>query len=216
MKKRAPSRVRRFVARGLLVAFAAACLAALWAWPRAGRYLVVDTPLQPADAIVVLAGTRTERWLEALELYNEKLAPTILLSSGRVEPAEEELRRRGIRFPREVDLVKDALQQLGVPADAIVTFPDTVDNTAAEATITRMIANERGWRTLLVVTSKYHTRRSLYAFQRAFRGTNVRIQVCGTRYDSATPDEWWKRRADLRFVISEYQKLLAYRLGLSG
>lgn len=216
MKTVKPLRARRFVARTLLVSFAVACVAGLWWWPRAGRYLVLDSPPQPADAIVVLAGTRVERWLESVELYREKAAPRILLSSGRIEPAEAALRERGITFPREVDLVKNAMIQLGVPADRIETFPDSVDNTAAEASITRGLVLPRGWRRLLVVTSKYHTRRSLYAFEREFRGTGVQIQVRGTRFDTARPDDWWKHRADIRFVISEYQKLLAYRLGLEG
>ena len=215
MKNQTPPRRGPFFKRTALVVLAAAIVTAIWAWPRAGRYLVVDEPLTPADALVVLAGPRTERWLEGVDLYTEKLAPNILVSSGRIEEAEDALRRRGIRFPREVDLVKDAMVQLGVPADRIQTFAETVDNTAAEATIARTIANQNGWRSLIVVTSKYHTRRSRYAFERAFRGSGVRIQVHGSRYDASSPDDWWKHRADLRFVISEWQKLLAYRLGLS-
>ena len=200
--------------RTLLLLFIALAVTAVWFWPRAGRYLVIDRPLQTADVIVVLAGTRAERCLEGIELYREKMAPTILLSSGRIEAAEEALRSRGIRYPREVDLMKDAMAQLGVPASDIQTFPESVDNTASEAALTRTLAGERGWRRIIVVTSKYHTRRSLYAFERAFRGTGVQVQVRGTRFDGARPERWWKQRADLRFVISEWQKLLAYRLGL--
>ena len=202
--------------RSLVLLFVACAVTAVWFWPRAGRYLVIDRPLQPADVIVVLAGTRAERWLEGVELYREKMAPTILLSSGRIEAAEEAIRSRGIRYPRDVDLMKEAMAQLGVPASDIQTFPESVDNTASEATLTRTLAGQRGWRRIIVVTSKYHTRRSLYAFERAFRGTGVQLQVRGTRFDGARPERWWKERADLRFVISEWQKLLAYRLGLEG
>jgi uncharacterized SAM-binding protein YcdF (DUF218 family) len=216
VKKVQRSRARRLVARTLLLSCALVCVAGIWWWPRAGRYLVVETPLQPADAIVVLAGPRVERWLEGVELYREKVAPRILLSSGRIEAAESALRARDIKFPREVDLIKDAMVQLHVPADRIETFPDGVDNTAAEASVTHGIASQRGWRRLIVVTSKYHTRRSLYAFEREFRGSGVQIQVHATRFDTARPDAWWKHRADFRYVISEYQKLLAYRLGLEG
>jgi uncharacterized SAM-binding protein YcdF (DUF218 family) len=204
------------VKRGALIAVLLAIGVGLWAFPRAGRYLVMDAPLQPADVVVVLAGTRVERWLEAVELYREKVAPRILLSSGRIEPAEQALRERGIRFPREADLVKEAMLQLGVAGSDIDIFPESVDNTAAEATSAREIILRRGWRRVIVVTSKYHTRRSRYAFQREFSGTGIDVQVRGTRFDTAKPDEWWKHRPDLRFVISEWQKLVAYRLGLEG
>lgn len=202
--------------RSLLVLFVVFVVTAVWFWPRAGRFLVIDRPLQPADVIVVLAGTRAERLLEGVELYREKMAPVILLSGGRIEVAEEALRSRGIRYPREVDLMKDAVAQLGVPASDIQTFSESVDNTASEATLTRALAGQRGWRRIIVVTSKYHTRRSLFAFERAFRGTGVQVQVRGTRFDGARPERWWRERKDLRFVISEWQKLLAYRLGLGG
>jgi uncharacterized SAM-binding protein YcdF (DUF218 family) len=215
VKSPRPSRARRIATRTLLVSLVALAVTAVWLWPRAGRYLVIDEPLQPADAIVVLAGTRVERWLEGVELYREKLAPKILLSSGRIEPAEEAIRARGIRFPRETDLVKDAMVQLGVSASDVEAFPESVDNTASEASAARALASTRHWRRIIVVTSKYHTRRSRYAFQRAFHGSGVEIQVRGSRFDAARPDTWWKHRADLRFVISEWQKLVAYRLGLS-
>ncbi len=202
--------------RTLLAVLVLSVIAAGWAWPRAGRWLVVEAPLQPADIIVVLAGPRVERWLEGVELYRENAAPKIVLSSGRIEAAEDALRARGIRFPREADLMKDAMVQLGVSAADIIVFPEAVDNTAAEANATRTLVSAHGWRRILVVTSKYHTRRTRYAFERAFAGSGVHIQIRGSRFDASQPDTWWKHRADLRFVISEYQKLLAYRLGLEG
>lgn len=216
MKTARPPRLRRFLTRTLLVALVIAVVGGLWIWPRAGRYLVVETTLQPADVIVVLAGPRTERWLEGVELYRDKVAPKIFLSAGRIDAAEIALRARGIRFPREADLMQDAMIQLGVKATDIEVFPESVDNTAAEAAVVRSVASTRGWQRIIVVTSKYHTRRSRYAFERAFRGTGVQIQVRATRFDTSQPDTWWKHRADLRFVISEWQKLLAYRLGLEG
>ena len=200
--------------RTLLVLLVAAALAAAWGVPRAGRYLVVDTLPERADVIVVLAGPRVERWLEGVELYRDKIAPKIVLSSGRIEPAEDALRARGIRFPREADLMKDAMIQLGVAPADVEIFAQSVDNTAAEASATRALAATRGWRRILVVTSKYHTRRSLYAFAREFSGTGVHVQLRASRFDGARPHEWWKHRPDQRFVISELQKLLAYRLGL--
>ena len=210
------SRARRVLLRSLLVVFVVLVVTAGWAWPRAGRYLVVDAPLQPADAIVVLAGARVERWLEGVELYREKLAPKLLVSSGRIEAAEEAVRARGIRFPREADLVKDAMVQLGVSASDIEIFPQSVDNTASEASMTRQIAASHNWRRLIVVTSKYHTRRTRYAFERALRGSGVQVQVHASRFDTSQPATWWKHRADLRFVVSEWQKLVVYWLGLGG
>jgi uncharacterized SAM-binding protein YcdF (DUF218 family) len=96
----------------------------------------------------------------------------------------------------------------------MTVLPHPVDNTADEAAQTRPVALQRGWTSLIVVTSKYHTRRTGYAFEREFAGTSVRIQVKGSRHDRVSPDGWWRSRSDLRYVVSELQKLVAYRLGL--
>jgi uncharacterized SAM-binding protein YcdF (DUF218 family) len=201
--------LRIAVAMTLVALLAAAMLV------HAGRYLVVQQqPLQRADAIVVLGGARVERWLEAVDLYRAGWATHIVLSPGRIEPAELRLRQSGIRFPAESDLVRDAMVQMQVPATAIVILRGPLDNTAEEATSTREIASAAGWHRLIIVTSHYHTRRTLFAFERELRGTSIEITVRASRYDLVTPDRWWTERAEFRFVVSELQSLLVYRLGL--
>ncbi len=201
------------MARGLLLSPLVLVLLAAAACPYAGRLLVIDEPLQPADAIVVMAGPRSVRVLEGVDLYRAGLAPHIVLTAGIVEQAEIELRARGIRFPAEAEIARDIMVQLGVPASAITVLPKSVDNTADEAFEVRTLVSARQWTHIIVVTSRYHTRRTRFAFHREFRGLPVRVQVKGSRYDGASPDDWWKHRADLRYVVSEWQKLLAYRLG---
>jgi uncharacterized SAM-binding protein YcdF (DUF218 family) len=208
------TRIRRIVLRAAVAAVLVAMVAAAVLLRGAGRYLVAAQALQRSDAIVVLGGTRVERWLEAVDLYREGWSPRIVLSQGRVEAAELRLRQSGIRFPSEIELVRDAMVQMQVPASAIVVLPALLDNTAEEAMAVREAAAAAGWRRLIVVTSNYHTRRTLFAFERELRGTSIETRVRATRYDLVTPDRWWTVRADFRYVVSELQKLLAYRLGL--
>jgi hypothetical protein len=54
------------------------------------------------------------------------------------------------------------------------------------------------------------------ATRRALRGTTVQVIVRGSRYDPATPDRWWQRRADIRWLASEVPKLVAYAAGAGG
>ena len=54
-------------------------LIVLFLW-RGGHWLVVVTPLQPADAIVMLRGSTPERELEVADLYHADYAELILFA----------------------------------------------------------------------------------------------------------------------------------------
>ena len=208
------SRALRRVVRILAVLGILLTLVLVAACPFAGRYLIVEMPLQKADALVMLAGGNTGRWLEAADLYREGYATHLLLSPGYPDPVGDRLRAEGIRYPSEAQVMRDVYAQLGVPAARIEIMPSGFDNTADEAAGARRIALERGWTSIIVVSAKYHTRRALYAFQREFEGTGITVQVKGSRHEHPQPDGWWRSRSDLRWVLSETQRLIAYRLGL--
>jgi uncharacterized SAM-binding protein YcdF (DUF218 family) len=205
----------RRVLRRLFALFALGLLAAgIWGAFEGGRYLQHEDPLRKADAIFVLAGTRLERPLEAVDLYREGWAPAVALSPGQIEDAEAMVRARGIRYELESEAVRDAMSQMGVPASAILIQGASVDNTAQEGNLLRGLAAQHRWHTIIVVTSKYHTRRTGFAMRRALRGSGIDVIVRSTRYDDSDPATWWHHRSDFRWVLLEWQKLLAYRLGL--
>lgn len=196
----------------LVIAGAGACFA------RAGRMLVDPGALRPpqeADAIVVLSGRSTERWLEGYELWREKRAGVIVISPGYPDGGVVELTKRGVHVPTEADQARDILtQQLGVPAAAVVVMPGPLDNTAAEALAARALAEQRGWDSVIVVTSLAHTRRTALAMRRVLDPAGIAVQVRASRFDNYMPSGWWRSRSSARWVLSEWPKLLAYRLGL--
>lgn len=212
MSRRVLLAVRRLALAGIL----AIAIATAVFLPFAGRYLVREDPLAHADAIFVLDGTRVERWLEAVDLYKAGYAPVIVLSPGRMEDAEAILQARGIRYPANAALARDAMVQMGIDASAVMLPQGSVDNTGQEADMLRALAAERGWRTVIVITSKYHSRRARFAFRREFRDSNTSVSLRLTRYDTSDPAHWWRHRPDIRYVLSELQKLLLYRVGVGG
>lgn len=196
----------------VLVAASGACVA------RAGRFLVdphaMDTP-RAADAIVVLSGSPADRWLEAYDLWREQRAPRIVLSPGYRDGASRALAARGVRVPSDVDVARAVMErQLGVPAAAVIEMDGPQDNTAAEAAATRRLAERHGWRSVIVVTSVAHTRRTGLAMRRVLEPAGVAVQIRGSRYDAYRADRWWQSRASARWVLAEMPKLVAYRLGL--
>ena len=189
-------------------------VSALLCLPFVGRFLSRTDPLQRSDLIVVLAGARVDRWLEAVELFKEGWAPRIVLSPGQVSALEVKLRGEGLKLPREGDIARDAVLSLGVPAGAVTVMPGGVDNTAAEAATLHRMLTAGSVHRVIVVTSTYHVRRAGYAFEREFKGSGIEIVARGSRYTEAQPARWWTRRDDVRFIMNEAPKYLVYVLGL--
>jgi uncharacterized SAM-binding protein YcdF (DUF218 family) len=210
------SRLRTFMRRAGVFAALALVLGGVWVQLEGGRFLQHEDPLEHADAIFILAGSRLERPLEGVDLYKAGWAPLIVLSPGRPEPAERLVRARGIQFPLESELQRDALIHLGVPASAILADDASVDNTAGEANLLRAMVIARHWHRVIVVTSKYHTRRAGFAFRRGLAGTGATPIMRASRYDPFDPAQWWRNRADVRFGGREWIALILYWLGLSA
>ena len=182
----------------------------------AGTYLAREDPLTKADAIFVLAGTLAERPLEAADLFRAGYAPRIVVTGAAREQAVVHLEKLGIQVATWFDLNQEILLRVGVPQEALIVPRFVHDNTAEEARTLRELVDQHAWRRVIVVSSKYHLRRAGLAVRRALRGTEVEVILRGSRYDESTPEQWWKRRRDIRWLATELPKLLAYALGFGS
>ncbi len=203
-----------FPRRQFWIAVALVLLLGTAGFLRLGLLFYQQDPLVAVDAVIPLAGSEMDRQLEAADLYKAGLTHFIVLTRGHREQAVDLLEEQGIHVPDPTEIARDAFVAFGIPRDAIIIPPIPHDNTAHEAQTLTRLARERGWRRILVVTSRFHTRRAGFAFRRAMQGTGIEISVRSTRYDSSDPAHWWRSRENIRWVLSEGPKFLAYVLGL--
>ncbi len=209
---RTGSKLRRIIASLAVLLL----IVSVYAFNALGSFLAREDPLEKADAIFVLAGTRMTRPLEGANLFLAGYATRIVLSRELQEQAFDVLSRKGIVFPTDAERARDVFVALGIPGESII-LPDQIHlSTAAEAITLRVLASEHGWRRVIVVTSKYHLRRAGFAFRRELRGTGVAVLMRGSAYDSSVPERWWRVRPDIREIISEVPKLIAYVVGLGA
>ncbi len=125
-----------------------------------------------AQAIVVLGGATKsalpprpgvdlsetgDRVIYAAQLYRQKKAPIIILSGGRID-------WRGSGSPESADMAT-ILTSIGIPIEAIVQEPDSL-NTYQNAVNVRKILANRGISRVLLITSAMHMPRSLLIFKR--------------------------------------------------
>jgi uncharacterized SAM-binding protein YcdF (DUF218 family) len=203
---------RRILAVSLLLVLGGA----VYLFVQAGSLLTHEDPLRKADAIVVLAGTRMTRPLEGADLYLEGYAPRIVLTREPQDAGDTVVAKRGFRVQADADRARDVFIDLGVPRDAILV-PDRIhDSTAAEAITVRELAAQHHWRTVIVVTSRFHLTRAGFAVRRELAGSSVEVVMRASRYDPLRPEQWWARRGETRWVVAEFPKLIAYLLGLGA
>ena len=133
------------------------------------EYLPVDA-LPEADAVVVLggafssghgewpypdAGGNVDRYWHAARIFHAGKAPVVILSGGRAPS-----RREGWT---EAESGAIFLDDMGVPRSAMILDSEALTTRENVVNVDR-IARERGFRSLLLVTSASHMRRSVAAF----------------------------------------------------
>ena len=68
--------------------------------------------------------------------------------------------------------------------------------------------DQHGFRSVVVVSSRDHSRRLRRLLDRAMHGRSTRVMVRSARHSRFDPDRWWKTRDGVRTEIIELQKLL--------
>jgi len=159
----------------------------------AGETWVVEDPRDRADAIIVLSDDNfyADRATHAADLYRHGMAPIVVASGRRLRPYA------GIAELMEHDLI-----ERGVPKDKIVRISHNAENTREEAQVLAQQALERKWRSVIVVTSNYHTRRARYIFLHVFPA-QTQVRVSGALDGDFDPQHWWQARKSLKEFTRE-------------
>jgi uncharacterized SAM-binding protein YcdF (DUF218 family) len=154
---------------------------------------VVDEPAAHADAIVILGDDNfyADRATHAAELFRQGVAPEVVASGKRLRPDA------GISELMEHDLV-----ERGVPKDKIMRLVHDADNTIEEAQAVAKVAKDHHWKSMVIVTSNYHTRRARYIFERVFPAS-VSVSVASARDGDFDPERWWEKRKSIKLFTRE-------------
>lgn len=176
-----------------------------------GRWLVVEDPLGKARAILVLSGAMPLRAIEAGKLYREGYAPEVWLTHS-TEPAGT-LREMGIPFAGEDYYDKLVLLREGVPGEAIHILEPPIVNTADEIRVAAAALTNGKGETVIIVTTKAHTRRTRLLWRRLASGQGRAI-VRAASEDSFDPRHWWRSTGDALDVVREALGLLNAWAGL--
>lgn len=191
-----------FVKLLVLIFFAIFCFAVylvrhpLMRW--GANWWIVDDSFEKADAIVVLGDDNfyADRAGRATELFRQGKAPLVVASGRRLRP------NAGIAELMEHDLI-----ERGVPKERILRVPHEGDGTREEAEALLGVVRQKNWRSVIIVTSNYHTRRARYIFRKVFP-QSVEIYVASARDGDFDPDQWWTKRKSTKELTRELWAML--------
>lgn len=174
-----------------------------------GRWLVVEDPLEKAQAIVVLSGRMPLRALSAAKIYGAGWAPEVWLTQS-AEPGQS-LLSLSIPFEGEDFYNTRVLLHEGVPPQAIHVLPNPIVNTADELTAVATALPADNSSVIILVTTKAHTRRVRALWRRLGRGRAI---VRAVENDPFDPQHWWRNSGDALDVVRECLGLLNAWAGL--
>ncbi|MBI3942855.1 MAG: YdcF family protein [Chloroflexi bacterium] len=166
-----------------------------------GHMLVINNTPTQADAILVLGGEGGGffRTNHAISLYKSGYAPIVVFSGGSMA---------GVGVECSSSLVSaEAAKSMGLPADAFL-IADNAQSTYDEALNLRQLVQVHRWRTVIVVTDSFYTRRAGRTLHTILPDTRIIVSVApNPHYD---PSRWWGNEFSLVAVITEVIKLGFY------
>ena len=181
---------------------------------KTGLWLVREDVPMHADAMILLMGPFPERVLQVADLYHEGITDNLIIvyeSMGAYQALEE----RGATIIRTTEQARDAAVALGMPDSCITMLPGDARSTLDEAlAVSDYLAMQPGPDTLILVSSPAHMRRAYMIFKTVLKRADLNTYVgCSpSKYSSFNPDRWWRRKEDIQSVLSEWIKILNFKI----
>lgn len=199
---------KRIWLRVLLIAVLAiaAVVVFLLRW---GGELLVSSDRLPAhtDAAVILQGSilgEMARVAGAVKLLQQGISTQAVLSV----PAQSYW---GASVPEEARAYLE--RTYGADIAGRFVFCETgpgVNSTRQEAEALLPCIRQHGWRTIVIVTSNYHSRRAGFLWRRIVRksGLPVRLWIDGVPDPEYSPRGWWRKRIWAKTWYDEFSKVI--------
>jgi hypothetical protein len=184
--------MKRLVAASLLIAFA------LVLGSKAGSFLIVNQP-KPSDVILILAGETNHRPERALQLLSQGYGRRIVLDVPTNSTIYE--------FT-QVQLAQQYVRDLPQGSSVTICSIEGLSTKDESKDAGNCLAREDG-KSVLIVTSNFHTRRALSIFQREL--PQYTYSTAAAYDDQQFGERWWTHRQWAKTFLDEWLKLLWWK-----
>lgn len=158
------------------------------------------------DAVVAISGGNTsERTAKAIDIFKQGYGKKLIFSGANSDP----------------DTISDAAQMAkqargsGVSTNDIL-MDQQAKNTYENAKNVAAIIKEQKYKTIILVTSPYHSTRAALEFKKAFMNTDVRVFSAPADNDPEWNDLWWTNTRGWYLALSELVGICRFYIGASN
>lgn len=165
---------------------------------KAGNFLVEDTPRR-ADAILVLAGETERRPQRALQLLAQGYGRRVVLDVPNHSP---------IYVFTQIQLAEKYIQALPQAGSMSICPIDGLSTKAESKDAGKCLAGQ-GVKSVLIVTSDFHTRRALSVFQHEL--PEFEYSIAAAHDEGQFGVRWWTHRQWAKVFFDEWLRLLWWK-----
>lgn len=207
--------MKKLLAKKFRIIFGSLIILWILIAPLLARLLVVEKPLERADAIFIFSGSSVyiERSSKAFEVFTNGVSGKIILTDDGERGGWSQTEKRNPPF---VELARVELQKDGVPAENIEILQPDGSGTIYEARVLAGAIKKENLKSVLLVTSAYHSRRAYWITEKVLRENNLEITLGivtpETGKQTPSPYFWWLFPRGWSFVAGEYVKGVYYWL----
>jgi uncharacterized SAM-binding protein YcdF (DUF218 family) len=168
------------------------------------NFFIIRNPLEKSDAIVVLTGNGLERTRFAIEIYKQGWAPLfVVVGSTGTQPSSK--------------MARLAIEN-GIPEEKVI-IENKSRNTRQNAESVIRLAQECGWKKIILITTIHHQLRAYLTMRKAKEKAVSSLQIINY---PPTNSSWLDKIEDSRnpqklvrrfwYVFSELYRIFKYRL----
>ncbi len=172
-----------------------------------GAFLIYENDLPPAiESIFVLSGGSLDRGNKAYELSNQIPTDSIICTGANVPPDLKVIFNDSIL---ESDLTAWQIQKRGYDSTRLRLIREGT-STAEEADVILAYCKKHQLQSIVIVSSKFHTRRIKQVFLKRYKKEGIDVKIVGAPSSVYDEKVWWQNEYGLIAVNNEYLKQLFY------
>ncbi len=170
-------------------------------------FMHMNMSLQKVDAIFVLCSHDTRVAERALDLYNEKYAPWVIVAGGAGELTKD------IFNKPEAEVFKDILISGGIPEDKIIVEPKSA-NTGENVRFTFDLLSSIGmmFSSFILVQKPYGERRTYATFKKQWPNSETKIFVTSPTlsYEEYVNNGTLDKNLIINVMVGDLQRMREY------